>query len=227
MLGELGSLLRESGDLGGSRPLLERALALHKEVRDRRFEARTVGELAAAHLEQERLQAGRDLLLRAIQLYAETGDRHAEAVQRANLGILEQLDDRLEEARAAYVRAIWILGDVGDRRLEGLYLGWLAGLEAARGSLDVATQSFELARRRLTGPEDAPSLAAVEILGAFVDLARARKPGAGPHLDAARKKLAVADACDPAPEHVRLARLVLRRALEAPDAAAARSGGQG
>lgn len=217
MLGCLGSLLREQGDLSAARPFLERALAMHKEVRDRTFEARTVGELAAAHLEQERIKAGRDLYLRAVQLYAETGDRHAEAVQRAQLGILEQLDGRLDESRAAFVRAIWILGDVGDRRLEAIYLAFLAALESMRGTVDVAAQSYELARRRLGGAGDPGALAAVDILGGVLDLARSRREAdadrARPHLESAKRWLATAMAATSPPESVRLARLVLRRAF--------------
>lgn len=230
MLGRLGSLLREQGELKAARPFLERALAMHKEVRDRTFEARTVGELAAAHLEQERTKAGRDLFLRAIQLYAETGDRHAEAVQRAGLGILEMIDGRLDESRAAFVRAIWILGDVGDRRLEAIHLAFLAALESLRGSaIHVAMQSVELARQRLLGVTDPDAATAIELLGGVVDLAKSRMAPdaetAKPHLDAAKKKLAQADAISDASEPVRLARLVLHRAFLPGDADAARSTG--
>jgi len=221
MLGCLGSLLREKGDLKAAHPFLERALAMHKEVRDRTFEARTVGELAAAHLEQERMPAGRDLFTRAIQLYAETGNRHAEAVMRAQLGILEHLDGHHEESRAAFVRAIWILGDIGDRKLEAVYLAFLAALECVRGTLEVATQSAELAKRRLSGVGDPAATTAVDILVGAVDLARSRRAAdadsARPHLETAKRRLASAESITPAPEVVRLARLVLRRAFTPAD----------
>lgn len=227
----LGAMLHHHGDLDMARSMLEKALALHQEVRDRGLEAVTVGKLAAVALEAGQLEAGRDLFQRAITLQQERGDRRAEAALRGNLGILEHLDARVEEARGHLVKAIWMLGDLGDPQLEGLYLAFLAGLVSSLGTLDTGSESFDLAKRQLQAANDVPALEALGLLTSLYDVEKARQAGDRAAAEAIRASATrrAEKPLEGAHECVRFARLIVKEWLSSDAAAraAARAPAQG
>ena len=56
-------------------PYFEAALAIHREVRNRRFEGMALGNLGKLHLMEDRMEDARDALARGEELIREVDDR--------------------------------------------------------------------------------------------------------------------------------------------------------
>jgi len=138
-----GSALDASGRVVEARTHLEAALALARDARDARCEARVLANLGDLHTGDGRMEEARALHARALALARELGDRDLECMVLNNLGSLEKQLGRIEESRAHWEAALALARKVGDRRLEGGLLGNLGGLHFSEGRLDDARAHLE------------------------------------------------------------------------------------
>ncbi|TMG74819.1 MAG: tetratricopeptide repeat protein, partial [Betaproteobacteria bacterium] len=136
-----GSALDASGRVAEARTHLEAALALAREARDARCEARVLANLA--DLRDGRTEAARASYARALALARELGDWGLECQVLSGLGALETQLGRIEEARAHWEAALALARKTRDRRWEGGLLGNLGGLHISEGRLDDARVHLE------------------------------------------------------------------------------------
>jgi len=138
-----GSALDASGRVAEARTHLEAALALAREARDARCEARVLANLADLHRRDGRVEEARAFHARALALARELEDRDLECLVLNDLGTLEYHLGRLEESRAHWEAALALARRIGDRRWEGGLLGNLGGLHFSAGRLDEARAHLE------------------------------------------------------------------------------------
>jgi predicted ATPase/class 3 adenylate cyclase len=138
-----GSALDASGRVAEARTHLQAALALAREVRDARCEARVLANLADLQRRDGRMEEARAFHTHALALARELGDRDLECMVLNDLGTLEKHLGRLEESRAHWEVALALARKMGDRRWEGGLLGNLGGLHFSEGRLDNARAHLE------------------------------------------------------------------------------------
>ena len=138
-----GNALDASGRVAEARTHLETALALAREARDARCEARVLASLADLHTRDGHMEEARAFHTHALALARELGDRDLECKVLNGLGTLDGRLGRLEESRAHYEAALALARKMGDRRWEGGLLGNLGGLHFSEGRLDDARAHLE------------------------------------------------------------------------------------
>jgi predicted ATPase/class 3 adenylate cyclase/Tfp pilus assembly protein PilF len=138
-----GGALDASGRATEARTHLEAALALAREARDARCEARVLANLADLHRRDGRMEEARAFHAHALALARELGDRDLECKVLNGLGTLEYHLGRIEEARAHWEAALALARKMGDRRWEGGLLGNLGGLHISEGRLGEARAHLE------------------------------------------------------------------------------------
>jgi predicted ATPase/class 3 adenylate cyclase/Tfp pilus assembly protein PilF len=124
---------------------LAQALALYRELRDRRREGSVLGSLGIVHHEQGRMEEARGHYEDALAVSREVGDRRAEGSILGNLGNLDSDQGLMEEARAHYLLALDIHREVGDRGAEGTVLSNLGSLHHEQGRLEEARAHYDQA----------------------------------------------------------------------------------
>jgi predicted ATPase/class 3 adenylate cyclase/Tfp pilus assembly protein PilF len=124
---------------------LAQALALYRELRDRRREGSVLGSLGIVHHEQGRMEEARGHYEDALAISREVGDRRAEGSILGNLGNLDSDQGLMEEARAHYLLALDIHREVGDRGAEGTVLSNLGSLHHEQGRLEEARAHYDQA----------------------------------------------------------------------------------
>ncbi|MEV5973388.1 tetratricopeptide repeat protein [Streptomyces sp. NPDC051921] len=151
-LNNLGTALREGG-LGDGSDVLEEALALCRDLGDKRGEGIALGNLATVRSEAGAPAEAARLLTRASDLLEEVGDPHAQATVLMNLSDAWEALGLPDRAVEAIREAITLFRAVRDRHEEGRALLLLASAV------------------RATDPEEAVSLgtAAVAALGGTDD----------------------------------------------------------
>jgi len=138
-----GSALDASGRSAEARTHFEAALALAREARDARCEARVLADLANLHTSDGHMGEARAVHTRALALAREHGDRDLECEVLNGLGTLEDHLGRFEESRTYFEAALALAHEIGDRRWEGGLLGNLGVLHFDEGRLDDARVHFE------------------------------------------------------------------------------------
>jgi predicted ATPase/class 3 adenylate cyclase len=138
-----GSALVASGRVAEAQTHFEAALALAREARNARCEARVLANLADLHTNDGHMEEARALHARALALARELYDRDLECKVLSGLGTLEDHLGRIEDARAHYEAALALAREIGDRRVEGGMLGNLGGMHMTEGRLDEARTHIE------------------------------------------------------------------------------------
>jgi predicted ATPase/class 3 adenylate cyclase/Tfp pilus assembly protein PilF len=138
-----GSALEASGRFAEARTHFEAALALAREARNARCEARVLTNLADLHTNDGHMEEARVFHTRALALARELRDRDLECKVLNGLGTLEDHLGHLEDARAHYEAALALAREIGDRRWEGGLLGNLGGLHFTEGRPDDARAHLE------------------------------------------------------------------------------------
>ena len=145
ILGQLGTLQRDQGDVELAKCSLEAALKLHREVADRRAEGAVLGNLGNLYFEQGLMTEARAHYEVALAVNAEFGNRRIEGSVLGNLGLLHHEQGRVEQALAHLEGALAIHREVGSRRFEGTVLGNLGLLRFEQGQLDESKAHHEAA----------------------------------------------------------------------------------
>ena len=100
----------------------EQALAIHREVGNRRMEGIALGNLGNACLDKGRVDDAVIHLTQALEIHREVGNRRDEAIALANLGRLRSGQHRSVEAHELYDAALTIAREGGYRPFEGYLL---------------------------------------------------------------------------------------------------------
>ncbi len=113
----------------------QQAIAIAREVGNRRSEGVTLGNLGWLRHEQARIPEAMEHYQQAIAIAREVGNRQNEGVTLGNLANLHREQGRLPEALEHFQQAIAIAREVGNRRGEGITLGNLGDLLFSQGDL--------------------------------------------------------------------------------------------
>ncbi len=100
----------------------EQALAIQREVGDRRNEGTTLNNPGEVARERGQLEEAQAYYEQSLAIRREVGDRTGEGTTFNNLGLVAHARDKLAEALAYYKQALTISREVGDRRVEGTTL---------------------------------------------------------------------------------------------------------
>jgi len=123
----------------------ERALALAREVRDRRREAGVLNNLGNLRRDQGRMEDARAHLEAALAIAREVGNRRLEGNLLGNLGNLHGEQGRLEAARLYFEQALAIHREVGNRRIEGIDTSNLGNVCREQGRMEDAWECYQQA----------------------------------------------------------------------------------
>jgi len=130
-----GWLLLLAGRLTEALAHYEQALAIAREVGDRRSEGITLGNLALLHREQGCIPKALGHYKQSLAIAREVGARRSEASTLGNLAILHQEQSRIPEALDHFHQALVVAREVGNGRSEGAALGNLGDLLLSQGDL--------------------------------------------------------------------------------------------
>ena len=142
VLGALGSAERVCGQVQEARDHYEAALAIYREMGNRRAEGILLASLGTVHFNQGRMKEAREYYEAALSIHREVGDRLTEGAVLGNLGNLHHEQGRVEEARSCYEAALAIHREVGNHRDEGVMLNNLGLLHQNQGRMKEARSSF-------------------------------------------------------------------------------------
>ena len=138
-----GKVLCRQGSYETARAPLERALALAREARDRRGEARSLYSLGDVYLYQGNYPEARERYQQALEIYRASGDRPGEADSLTNLGVICGETGDLPGARDYYEQALRILQAIGDRRGQTMPLNNLGVIYCDMGDYQAARNYHE------------------------------------------------------------------------------------
>jgi tetratricopeptide (TPR) repeat protein len=122
-LNNLGYIYNIQGDHSSSSAYLEQALAIHRQIGDRRGEGVMLQNLGVVHYDQGDFVNAEIYWEQALRIFQEIGDRQHEAMVMNSLGnISSDLRGDYIEAQLKYGQALTIAQEVGDRLTEGMLL---------------------------------------------------------------------------------------------------------
>jgi predicted ATPase/class 3 adenylate cyclase len=138
-----GVLAWAQGDYGPAAALLADALALYRELGDRRGIALTVGTLGAVAQEQGEHERAAALHAESLAAYRELGDKHRIARALGNLGVVARGAGDYARAAALHAESLALARELGDRRGVAATLANLAVVARERGDLGRAARLLE------------------------------------------------------------------------------------
>jgi tetratricopeptide (TPR) repeat protein len=141
----LAAALREVGRMDDACTHLDAALALAREVGDRRNECRALTRLGHVHRQQGRIDQARAQYDAALRVARAIGDRELEGNACNGLGVLLREQGAMDEARAQFDVALAVMREVGDSRDESGVLSNLGLLLRDQGRAHEAREHFDLA----------------------------------------------------------------------------------
>jgi predicted ATPase/class 3 adenylate cyclase len=137
--------LVRAGRMGEAETCLDRAMALSRQLPDRRLEGRVYAQLGTLNLDLGRIEQARGHLEAALAIHKTEGDRRAEGAVLGNLGNLCFDQGLMTEARQHYEAAIAVNAAIGNRRAEGSVLGNFGLLHFEQGHIEEALAHYEAA----------------------------------------------------------------------------------
>jgi predicted ATPase/tRNA A-37 threonylcarbamoyl transferase component Bud32/Tfp pilus assembly protein PilF len=114
----LGRSLGSYGKIKEAGEHFAKALAIQRELGNRRREACLLGHLGFENVTMGRLDEARDQLAVALAIYQEDGDKRGEAAELTRLGTLHHVQGRYSESCACDEAALAICCTLGNRMLE-------------------------------------------------------------------------------------------------------------
>ena len=157
----LGNLANEYAEIGmtdKARSNMEAALAVAREVGNRRLEGNTLCNLGLLQQVQGNFGDALDRLEAALAVARDTGNAHLECVVLCNLGMVHDSLARFGEARENFDAALGIAREAGYRRREGQFLGYLGLLHAHQGKFIEARRCLDAGETLLRAVSDRISL---------------------------------------------------------------------
>ena len=177
---ELGSLLMQQGEYDVALPLVERSLAIWRDLGDRAQQARALNMLGVAHRHLGNLDTARFLLEDSLSIARELGGEVRVSVRLANLGNLEIDAGNLDRAKQVLQEALAL------DRAEGEMLG-AASAQQSLASASLRAGHPQEARRLLSSAlSSIVSSGDPEFLATTLELSAAIAAELGKGLRAAR-----------------------------------------
>ncbi len=194
VLDDLGVVAHDLGELAAARELYERALPLERIVGDRRFEGITLVHLGIVAHDLGDLDGADRLYREALARHRESGDRRFEGFAHAFLAALSIERADVRAARQSIDAAAAIDARLGDVDSGVLLAGVGCAVFAANGEIVDARELLTRARAELVGRDDTALRSALDVFGAALAVAEARRARAegrvaDVHLEAARAAL--------------------------------------
>ena len=143
VLAALGNVASMQGDYPEARSRAEGALAIARDLGDRRSEGQWVGMLGFVSIRQGDYSEARSRFEEALTIARDLGDRRNEGLWVGNLGTVADIQGDYPEARSRFEEALTIVRDIGDRRGEGHWVGSLGNLAANQGDYPEARSRLE------------------------------------------------------------------------------------
>ena len=178
LLGNLGGLHHDLGDLEAARRHYEQALDVAESVGDRRWQGNACSNLGLLLLEQGHHAEAHERLDQARGLARGAGNVRLEYTVACNLGILLTAEGRLAEAERHMSDAVDAAVRAADRRSEGQFRGYLSVTLARQGRLEEARAALDLGEQALRSLSDSLSLALLTCDRAEVELLAGRQAAA-------------------------------------------------
>jgi predicted ATPase/serine/threonine protein kinase len=144
ILGTMGTCLAEA-EVARAERCFDQALAIAREVGDRRHEGWQLSNLALARWELGDVVQAKSAFLEAIDLARETNDARMEAILHYNLADLARDAGDLGKAATLYADALALLRRVGARSEQVLLLQDRAKMRRDAGEVDGAREDFGVA----------------------------------------------------------------------------------
>lgn len=142
-LRDLGRACWRAGRMEEARDRYSQALAIARNLGERRLEGVVLGDLGTLCMSQGGMKEASEYYASALAMHRAEGDRLYEGIVLGNLGILCGAQGRADESRRYYEWALAIHREVGNRLFEGIVLGNLGGLSGQQGRWDEARASSE------------------------------------------------------------------------------------
>jgi tetratricopeptide (TPR) repeat protein len=167
LLGNLGTLHRYAGELELAADRYRDALAVHRQIGNRRSEMIVLGNLGHLFVLREELDQAKESYRAALSILEDLSDPRSEAIILAHLGAIDAWRGDSRSAEWMFERALALVTALDDRPMKSLCLAEL-------GALHLDPARFAEARRALAGL-DAPGWGqTIAILEGFLDLDRAQ-----------------------------------------------------
>jgi ADP-ribosyl-[dinitrogen reductase] hydrolase len=142
-LSGLGRAYRALGQNNDAVGCYEIALALARDIGDRRMEGAQLGSLGNAYFALGEVAKATGLLEEALAITREIGDREGEGKHLSNLGFIYRLEGHIDQAIRFSEEAIDIFSEIGYRRGKGSRLGNLASANRDIGQFQQAIQLYK------------------------------------------------------------------------------------
>jgi len=142
---ETGLLLNYAGHPTEALEHHSQALAIAREVGDRRNEGMALGNVAGLDRKRRRIPEALEHYNQSLAIARDLGDRRGEGHNLGSLAVFHRDQGRIPEALAHLQQALAIHREVGNRRSEGLNLGNLAILHHQQGRIPEALEHFHQA----------------------------------------------------------------------------------
>jgi|GEM_PF-1471886 len=123
----------------------EKALAIAREIGDRRGEGNALGNLGLVYADLAQIDKAIGCYEQALVIAREIGDRQGEGAELSHLGVVYADLHQLDKAISSHEQALIIFREIGDRRSEGAALGNLGLAYAKLGQADKAMSYYEQA----------------------------------------------------------------------------------
>ncbi|MCX9076293.1 MAG: tetratricopeptide repeat protein, partial [Candidatus Methanoperedens sp.] len=145
VLGNLGSAFYRLGQVEKAIQYYEKALAIDKEIGDRRGEGNALGNLGLAYDALGQVEKAIQYYEKTLPIDKEIGDRRGEGTTLGNLGNAFYSLGQIEKAIQYYEKALDIAQEIEDRKGEGNALGNLGIAYNRFGQVEKAIQYYERA----------------------------------------------------------------------------------
>ncbi len=146
LLGSLGVLYYQISSYKKAIQFYEKALAIDKEIGDRRNEGIELGNLGLAYSHLGQVEKAIQFYEKALAIAQEIGDRGGEGAWLGNLGNAYSDLGQVEKAIQYYEKALAIAQETGDRRGEGTWLNNLGVIFEDKKKYSEALAYYYLSR---------------------------------------------------------------------------------
>lgn len=136
LLAGSGTLAHNQGHYAAARTAYEAALALYREIGDRRGVANTLNNLGWVAWRQGEFATSRRLSEEGLFLHQSRDDRRGSAMALNNLAWVSHFEGELEAAQSFHEQCLALQEDVGDRRAIAFSRNNLGWVLCDRGELD-------------------------------------------------------------------------------------------
>jgi predicted ATPase/class 3 adenylate cyclase/Tfp pilus assembly protein PilF len=140
-----GKALEASGSKLEGRAHLDEALALARNVEDRRCEAQVLYDLGYLNESEGRMDEARTHYEAALALASRIDEPALQCLAQNGLGSLSEAQGQMDRARDHFEAALLIARRLGDRRREGRILANMGVLHLEQGRIDEGRTNYEAA----------------------------------------------------------------------------------